>query len=238
MKNRTLIGIICIILAFALFFVVLPLFNKSTDSTETVMVIRAKEKIEKGALVTEGMIEAVEIAKASATGKELKTKKDAIGMYATCSIFPGDALTAEKLAEGKTGAAEALYNLSEGEFAVTLSSTGDEMTLSGQLQNGDIVRIFLNNGSVSTCPDELRFVRVITTVTSAGKNRDTYSVGDGSDKPSAVMFAVNEAQAQLLFANKSISCAFICHGDDARAESYLAEQKAFFETSETDERGR
>ena len=57
MKNRTIIGIICMVLAVVITFAVAPLVNRLTSDTST--VIRLAEDIKQGAQITEAQIESV-----------------------------------------------------------------------------------------------------------------------------------------------------------------------------------
>ena len=54
MKNRTIIGIICLILAILVTFVVAPLINRLAEDTEEVVIIL--QDIKQGAEITESMV--------------------------------------------------------------------------------------------------------------------------------------------------------------------------------------
>ena len=55
MKNRTIIGIICLILAILVTFVVAPLINRLAEDTEEVVIIL--QDIKQGAQISEDMVE-------------------------------------------------------------------------------------------------------------------------------------------------------------------------------------
>ena len=57
MKNRTIIGIICLVLALLVTFVVAPFVNRITEGTEEIIIVRAN--IKQGAQITEDMVELV-----------------------------------------------------------------------------------------------------------------------------------------------------------------------------------
>lgn len=59
MKNRTLIGIICMILAVSLTFIVSPVVSKLT--TDTVEVPRLSSQVGQGSKITSGSIEKVSV---------------------------------------------------------------------------------------------------------------------------------------------------------------------------------
>ncbi len=229
MKNRTVIGIICIAFAFLVFFATIPMIsNKTTAGTSC---IRAKSKIARGSCITKEDIEVYTSAEKHEGA--LNQEELIIGKYAVCDIFPGDSFTVEKLTDVSDSAAQSLCRLSDGELAVTVPVVNLSAGFSGQLENGDIVRVFIRKDTGSEVPDELQYVRVITTVTSEGVSRDGAKAGSqqADALPASVMLAVNDEQASILFshcADSSLYLAFVCHSYDGRAQGYLDTQKAYF----------
>ena len=59
MKNRTIIGIVCMILAVAITFLVAPLVNRLTS--DTISVVRLKQDVGRGAKITEEQVEIVKV---------------------------------------------------------------------------------------------------------------------------------------------------------------------------------
>ena len=59
MKNRTIIGIVCMILAVAMTFAVAPLVNRLTS--DTTMVVRLKQEVGRGAKITAEQVETVKV---------------------------------------------------------------------------------------------------------------------------------------------------------------------------------
>lgn len=59
MKNRTIIGIVCMILAVAMTFAVAPLVNRLTSDTTT--VVRLKQEVGRGAKITAEQVETVKV---------------------------------------------------------------------------------------------------------------------------------------------------------------------------------
>ena len=55
MKNRTIIGVICLVLAIIVTFVVAPLINRLADDTEEVVIVL--QDIKQGSVITEEMVE-------------------------------------------------------------------------------------------------------------------------------------------------------------------------------------
>ena len=59
MKNRTIIGIVCMILAVAMTFAIAPVVNRLTSDTTT--VVRLKHDVGRGTKITEEQIETVKV---------------------------------------------------------------------------------------------------------------------------------------------------------------------------------
>ena len=240
MKNRTVLGIICILLAIVLMFAVVPWLSRKKD--KSVPTVVAAVDIARGTKITEKMVKTVSLPSEYRQEHALSEVSLAVGQYAGCDMFSGDILTNEKLKENADGASDALYRLRDGEFAMTVSFSTPTKGFSGQLENGDVVRIFMQDAKEAVVsPKELRYLRVITTLTQSGESRDAAKVGTtGQEKASSVMFAVNDAQAALLFryaAENKVFCAFVCHGSDPRAAGYLAEQDRYFAEAEKEAAG-
>lgn len=72
MKNRTVLGIICIILAVATVFLVSPIVNRMTNG-ETA-VIRLAEDVKQGTKITAKQIEVVKVKAATIPAKILTSK--------------------------------------------------------------------------------------------------------------------------------------------------------------------
>ena len=54
MKNRTIIGIVCMILAVAMTFAIAPVVNRLTSDTTT--VVRLKQEVGRGTKITEDKV--------------------------------------------------------------------------------------------------------------------------------------------------------------------------------------
>ena len=88
MKNRTIIGIICMIAAVAITFAAGPLVNRMTADTTT--VLRLTEDVNQGAQLTEEHLEEVKINTAALSPGILTEKEQIIGKYAVSNLFAGD----------------------------------------------------------------------------------------------------------------------------------------------------
>ena len=84
MKNRTVIGIVCMLLAVAVCFGVAPLINKAAD--KKVDVLCAAADIRQGQMITEQDIKVEKMGVYGITATAIKDKEAVIGMYAACDI--------------------------------------------------------------------------------------------------------------------------------------------------------
>lgn len=95
MKNRTIIGIVCMILAVATTFAIAPVVNRLTSDTTT--VVQLKQEVGRGTKITEDQVETVKVkTDTMPQGVYVKTA-DVVGKYASSTLYAGDILTKAKL---------------------------------------------------------------------------------------------------------------------------------------------
>ncbi|MDD2287067.1 MAG: SAF domain-containing protein, partial [Paludibacter sp.] len=87
MKNRAIIGIICIVLAVVTMFGVAPLVNKVAAGKTS--IVRITQDIPQGTVITEDMVTIVEIGKTGLQENAVTDPKVVIGKYAVCDIKSG-----------------------------------------------------------------------------------------------------------------------------------------------------
>ena len=85
MKNRTVIGIVCIVLAVAVTFLVSPLVNNISDKKTE--VVRFVTDVSHGTEIKDTDVELVKISDSALPEKVIKDKKSVVGKYATTDIF-------------------------------------------------------------------------------------------------------------------------------------------------------
>lgn len=91
MKNRTILGVICIVFAIAVMFGVAPLVNKMSASKTN--VVRVTADITQGEMITSENIAVVEVGKTGLQENAVTDIKAVIGKYATCDIKSGTNVT-------------------------------------------------------------------------------------------------------------------------------------------------
>ena len=246
MKNRTIIGIVCIVLALILTFAIAPLVNKMAESR--VDIVRMKNDVIQGHQISENDVETVKVGGYNLPANVILKKESVVGRFATTDLKAGDYLLPSKLTDTSDKAADVFRTLTGDKQAISITIQTFAGGLSGKLQNGDIVQlvVFENAQTKAHIPAALTYVRVITTTTADGADKDELTVNeDGTyELPSTVTLLVNQAQAKLLveYENKGrIHADLVYRGDDATAQKFLDAQDAYFkyleEHPETDQPG-
>jgi pilus assembly protein CpaB len=246
MKNRTIIGIVCIVLALILTFAIAPLVNKMAESR--VDIVRMKNDVIQGHQISDNDVETVKVGGYNLPANVILKKESVVGRFATTDLKAGDYLLPSKLTDTSDKAADVFRTLTGDKQAISITIQTFAGGLSGKLQNGDIVQlvVFENAQTKAHIPAELTYVKVITTTTANGADKDELTVNeDGTyELPSTVTLLVNQAQAKLLveYENKGrIHADLVYRGDEATAQKFLDAQDDYFryleEHPETDQPG-
>lgn len=233
MKNRTILGIIFSVLALVIMFVVAPYFNNLANND--VDCVRLKTDVLRGTQITAAHLEVVSIPGYAIPTGAYKSAGEIVGKYATSQLYAGDYLTAGKLSAVSISAADVLENLGEGKVAISVPIGSFAGSLSGKLQNGDVVRFWLRSedGGEAVVPEELQWVKIVTTTTGSGIDKDQIVVNeDGSfSMPSTVTVVVTEQQAKRLVecSSESMYLTLIYRGNDEKTQKYLDMQTEVLE---------
>jgi len=109
LKNRTVLGILCIVLSLAICFLVTPLFNQAiSQKTE---IVRVQKSIKAGDEITKDKVQMVEVGGYNLPGDVMKELGSVVGAYATADLLPGDYVLHSKISEQPPGADTYLYQL-------------------------------------------------------------------------------------------------------------------------------
>ena len=80
LKNRTVIGVICILLSLLICFGLTPLFNKGmSQKTE---IVRVTREIKAGDEITKDMVQSVEVGGFNLPENVIRSKETILGKYA------------------------------------------------------------------------------------------------------------------------------------------------------------
>jgi len=139
LKNKFVIGTLCILMGLLFSFVALPELIGSSES-ETVSVLRMKQTVKAETQITADMVETVIVPK-NVVQKGISEPAKAVGQYAATTLYDGDYLTAEKLTV--TLAEQSLFSAGEAKSKTVVSVTLPSLAsgVSGRLLPGDIVTV-------------------------------------------------------------------------------------------------
>ena len=227
MKNRTIIGIVCVALAAAVMFGVTPLVNKaSSGKTE---VLQVNRRIEPGQRISADDVTKLQIGSFGLKDTAIKDEDQIVGKYATVTIMPGNCIFPDMLSDDSDSAESVFRQLNGSRQAISVTIPSFANGLSGKLQNGDIVSVVTVSDDQSLIPAELTYVRVITTTTSKGTDNDELTENeDGTtDLPATVTLLVTPVQARLLALHDQKSKLYLTlvyRGDSETAEKFLKAQ--------------
>lgn len=202
LKNRTLLGVICIVLSLLICFALTPLFNQSVSQKTT--VIRVVKDIKAGDAISKDMIKTVEVGGYNLPEDVIKQQDSVLGKYAVADLSPGDYILTAKLSDAPASENAYLYNLSGGRQAISVSIKNFAGGLSGKLISGDIVSVIApdyKKQGLTVIPPELTYVEVIGVTASTGYDTDTGEQSKDVDEkqlPATVTLLVSPEQAKIL----------------------------------------
>lgn len=234
MKNRTIIGIVCIVLALIVTFAVAPLVNKLSDSRTD--IVRLKNDIVQGHMIRESDIEVVTVGSTGLPANIITKKEAVVGKFAACDLKANTDLLRSMISDKSDSADDVFHTLDGEKQAISITISSFAGGLSGKLENGDIVSlvIFENETNEATIPGGLTYVKVITTTTAEGFDKDELTPNeDGTyELPTTLTLLVNPTQAKMLveYENRGVIHAdLVYRGDSKTAQKFLDAQDLYFE---------
>lgn len=146
-RNKILVGLICIVLGLAIGFIAIPKL-KGKDSLKQVQAIRIKQTVPEGALITDEMVESIEVNPALIPAEAITDLTQVTNRYSKVPIFAGDYLTSDKLTDELTAMDPMAVATSKGLKVVSITLPSLAAGVSGQLKPGDIVTIMASEKQV------------------------------------------------------------------------------------------
>lgn len=232
-RNRTVIGVLCILLALIICFGVTPLFSRS--ASEKTEIVRVTMDIKEGDEITAEMVQTVEVGAYNLPQNLMTDKKEVVGKYATADLAAGDYILSSKLSAVPAAENAYLYNLDGTKQAISVTIKSFAVGLSGKLESGDIVTVIVADyqGKGETAiPPELQYVEVISVTASSGYNANTGEVVDEKELPSTVTLLVTTEQAKVLAEleqDSELHLALVYRGTPENAAKFIAAQDALIE---------
>lgn len=232
-RNRTVIGVLCILLALIICFGVTPLFSRS--ASEKTDIVRVTKDIKEGDEITAEMVQTVEVGAYNLPQNLMTDKKEVVGKYATADLVAGDYILSSKLSAVPAAENAYLYNLDGKKQAISVTIKSFATGLSGKLESGDIVTVIVADyqGKGETAiPPELQYVEVISVTASSGYDANTGEVVDEKELPSTVTLLVTTEQAKVLAEleqDSELHLALVYRGTLENAAKFIAAQDALIE---------
>lgn len=232
-RNRTVIGVLCILLALIICFGVTPLFSRS--ASEKTEIVRVTKDIKEGDEITAEMVQTVEVGAYNLPQNLMTDKKEVVGKYATADLAAGDYILSSKLSAVPAAENAYLYNLDGKKQAISVTIKSFATGLSGKLESGDIVTVIVADyqGKGETAiPPELQYVEVISVTASSGHDANTGEVVDEKELPSTVTLLVTTEQAKVLAEleqDSELHLALVYRGTPENAAKFIAAQDALIE---------
>ena len=229
-RNRTVIGVLCILLALIICFGVTPLFSRS--ASEKTDIVRVTKDIKEGDEITAEMVQTVEVGAYNLPQNLMTDKKEVVGKYATADLVAGDYILSSKLSAVPAAENAYLCNLDGKKQAISVTIKSFATGLSGKLESGDIVTVIVADyqGKGETAiPPELQYVEVISVTASSGYDANTGEVVDEKELPSTVTLLVTTEQAKVLAEleqDSELHLALVYRGTPENAAKFIAAQDA------------
>ena len=232
LKNRTVIGVFCILLSILICFGLTPLFNRAVS--QKVEIVRVTQPICAGEQITDEMVQVVQVGGYNLPDNVIHEKVNAVGKYAAADLAIGDYIINTKLSDAPAADNSYLYDLDGSRQAISVTIHSFASGLSGKLQSGDIVSVvapdYKKQGQ-TVIPPELQYLEVISVTASTGYDANTGKAqtdeGDEKDLPSTVTLLVTSEQSKALAeleVEGTIHLTLVYRGSKENAEKFLAAQ--------------
>ncbi len=209
LKNRFVIGCICIVLACLIGFVGVPMLTNVSNQKITVLV--ANRDIPKGTTLDASMFyehsisrgdvpyaadEYYTVVNPSGNASDVALFAQGTGsLYAERDIFANDIITMGKVTDQYPYSDMELRTLPNDKFAVSVNVTSLASGVAGKIREGDILTLLVYSDNDDVFVDSyLNYLKVISV-----SNSDAVDIKEsGEGIPSVVTFEVNISQAMLL----------------------------------------
>ncbi len=134
LKNRIVVGLVCIIVALAICFGLTPMFNDAL--TSTVEIVRVNTEIKEGDQITAKMVTSAEVGGYNLPSNVVYRTEDVVGRYANTDLYKGDYILAGKLSDTPQLKNEYLTGLDGTNRAMSITIKSFAAGLSGKLERG------------------------------------------------------------------------------------------------------
>lgn len=241
-RNRKFLGLISILAAALICFGLAPAVNQVSNSQ--IQIVRITKSIPENTVIAKDMITSVYVGRYNLPTNVIKSEKNAVGKYTTEALEPGDYILNTKISDKSQS--PYLSDLSGKEQAISISIKSFAAGLSGKLQSGDIIQLFVSkygDSKQTIAPPELRYVKLLAATTSNGtdtdntkKNKGNDDSSDSDNMPSTLTLLASQSQAENLVgyeANGQLYATLVYRGDKKTAQQYLNIQTEYLNSQDT-----
>lgn len=230
LKNRTVLGILCIAASLLICFAVTPLVNAGLSRKTT--IVRFTRQAEEGEQITKNMVEEAEVGNYNLPENVVRSIADVEGKYLTAKVYAGDYILTDKISDEPAAENKYLYSLNGEKQAMSITINTFAEGLSGKLKSGDIVSViapdYLGSGE-TVIPAELKYVEVIAVTAKSGYDANTGEKTEEEEKelPSTVTVLVKPEQSRLLArleAEGEIHLSLVFRGEAEKAAEFINAQ--------------
>lgn len=230
-KNRTVVGVLCILLSLLICFGLTPLFNQSVS--QKAEIVRVVRPIRAGDEITADMVQTAEVGGYNLPEDVIRQKESVVGKYASADLAVGDYILGAKVSDVPAADNAYLYSLDGTQQAMSITIKSFSTGLSGKLQSGDVVSVvapdYKKQGQ-TVIPPELKYVEVISVTASSGYDANTGEAPSEEDErelPSTVTLLVTPEQSRVLAeleAEGKLHLTLVYRGTKENAAKFLAVQ--------------
>ncbi len=258
LKNRLVIGCLCIIIAFVIGFIGVP--HITVKLGEEITVVIANQDITKGSIITADMFKITTLAdgdildlynsnsvyyynyvtKASVPSNEVTNIRhlfttDSDVIYAATDMKANDIVTSEKISTSNVYKDENLRALGPNEYAVAVTVNTIAEGIAAKVMAGDIVMPLIYNDDLELATTDpcLMYVEVLNVLNSEATEINDPENGSPTGVPSVVTFKVNIDQAIALarYENSAeIHLVLVSRGDEVKAKELLQMQTDYLKS--------
>lgn len=236
LKNRSLIGALCIVLSLAICFGLTPLYNDAISAQAE--IARVKADIKKGELITSDKLETVTVGSYNLPANVLTVKEEISGRYALADLQAGDYVLSTKLSDVPLTEFTYLSALDGSKQAMSVTIKSFAAGLSGKLEAGDIVALIAadyGDRRETAMYPELQYLYVLAVTAGSGNDKEYTDSNSTEDEerelPSTITLLVRPVQATLLAdleAKARLHATLVYRG--VQAQKFLDEQDRYLDT--------
>ena len=230
LKNRIILGLICIVVSLLICFGITPMFNDALKSKVT--LVRVTKEIRTGEQITDKMVTSVEAVGYNLPSNVIYKIEEVVGKYANADLYKGDYILKSKLSDTPMLRNADLNKLNGETRAISVSIKAFASGLSGKLEAGDIVSLIaadVGSQRETLVYPELQYVEIIATTGSSGSDQNVQERGNGEEEElaSTITVLASPEQSRLLAELEQtgkLHAALVFRGESTQAQKFLDEQ--------------